>query len=193
MANPEEPEETDLFDEYRKSLEGTQGMDEWKARRSASYEAQMVKKVLGHFDIRLSSARLREQCAEWGESGSPTFAWFANEYPSFPLYLGATFIPYVHETTLEQLYKSFLKTKVYQAYDAFLAGVPDDYAGVNVGLIFAWGGVGDLVLHGLVDLEVKGLRLAWRVGGRTLCLDRLVDKPNRAGLLFALNDRWSPD
>ena len=153
----------------------------------------MVRKVLKHFGINITGAALRQSAGEFGESDLATFSWFVHEFPSFPVMLGARFIPYVHEITLADLYKRISRTKIYSAYEELRAAAPDDSAEGKIGLIFHWPDLGDMVLHDYETLAVSGFRMSWyRAHERVLHLDTLVNNTSKSGFLHALSGYWAP-
>jgi hypothetical protein len=170
-------------------------LDEYKQGKDANYESRMVKRLLDHFGLRTAESDIRRRSQDLTDRYDLTFAAFMEHFPSFPVYLGMAFIPYVRQTELLDLFKRPTSTKIYQAYRDFRLSQPDDSPTQTGGLIFHWSGLGDMVCHDDDRVAVHGLCLHWKLDRppRPFFLQELGDRQRGHGFLRGLSEIWSAD
>lgn len=180
----------DYWAEFDAQSGSTEAKDEWLARRSRNYEERMVKRLLRYSGNKLTDAEATRRCEEFSGERVLTFAWLHTELPGLPLWLGARFIPYVHELTLRDLKTRFTRTSIYKVWEELKESVPDAWVDNPLGLVFHWPDVGDVIFHDLSSLDVEGFRICWKQRNDYVLTLDMFDTNTKAGFLPALTSRW---
>jgi hypothetical protein len=129
-----------------------------KASQQRRWEHKIVGTILKHFGLVAEATEMAKMVREKTGLACLTFDVFYHHYPSFPLWLAARKIPYVHETTMSDFIKGFTKTKMYRAFTDCESEIPDWRDEDRSGLVFEWLHVWPLaIIHncyrGLKDQE----------------------------------------
>ncbi len=110
-------------------------------RRQETFEERIVKGLLQRAGIATPLWQLRHAAEEVYGIKSLNFRWFRQEYPRFPLILGASKIPNTAGITLaDALTGSFSKLPFFREYSKFLASEDIDDYERSVAFFFNLGG-----------------------------------------------------
>lgn len=142
-----------------------------KQRAASSFESDTVTFMLRLLKLQKRERDLRRACSDRTGSSNLTLADFHNEFPTFPIYLGARSLKdkKLHENDkmrLPTLYKTFWEAPFIKPYLEFRQTVLRRAGDRAVGLVFFRRGVpGGLVVHDgrdLPDRVLGGLALVYR-------------------------------
>lgn len=121
-------------------------------QRVAHYEETLVKRILNHAGVPFTVPGLKARAADETNEHTVSFDFFAQEYPRFPVLLGAAKIKWTHEIQVGHLFgKHFMQLSCMKEYQNLCASVDADPRENRVGLVFNWAGIdaggSAMVLH----------------------------------------------
>lgn len=176
--------------EADEALESVYDMDRIRAQADTAqraYAHKMVKKLMERFH--LDHARLLRDVKDVvGDGAQLSFNAFHANYPSFPVWLAYKKVPFVHETTIKDLFDGFSKWGPTKEWEAACEEAPDDTA---TGLVFDCPGVKgtQLILHNWLpppSATVLLLKDPAEDGG--YCFLEKYES-----FLRMIEDRWAPE
>ncbi|MCI0420757.1 MAG: hypothetical protein L0312_16275 [Acidobacteria bacterium] len=147
------------FDELREVTREQQ-----EAFYAAQYEASRVRYMLKVLHLSKQETTLRTDWEKQTGSANLTFAAFNEQYPSFPVVLGASLLDGCKLHTdprafIPSLFKDFQRAPFVTAYDEFYESNRDRADGRALGLVFRRKGI----LHGMV-IHSEGMEGVWHRG-----------------------------
>jgi hypothetical protein len=124
-------------------------------RAPERFESRMVERVMRKLGLSGSLPAMVEQCREATGSDVLSFDWFHDQYPAFPIRLGAKRVPWLHKViTMEHLVKRFTRTPVFRGYQEFLEERGVNHLDESAGLVFGWPDATTVVVHNyLLDID----------------------------------------
>jgi hypothetical protein len=126
-------------------------------QRQAHYESEIIKKLLKRGGLQgMRWSQWMRECHLQTGSEELCFRWFHDAFPQFPARLGAEKLAYVHTIPLKDFFKRFSKTRIFTAYEKFLAESDLDDTKDAVAFIFSLPDLGTMVLHNLPRLAEIG-------------------------------------
>lgn len=171
-------------------MEASEG--KWISERDqlsqARWEESVVKRILNRVNKPEAIKELARRVKDLTGESRLFFSEFQEMFPSFPLWLHCYKIPYVFQTTVEELFKKPTKTKLYKQWLDSVDMTPEAWVGMPVGVVFEWlhSGGQFKIIHNYSGMETRNTRI-------TLPFDEtygLVHIQNLDGLLEEIN--WSP-
>lgn len=124
-----------------------------KENQRNSFEETTIKRLLKQADVKYNLTQWRKDAASMnGGVHFLTFDWFADQFPQFPVQLGAARIKWTHKIVCGDLFGSgFAKLPFFKEYRTFLDQAGVDLQTERAGLVFNWTGVraggSAMVLH----------------------------------------------
>lgn len=110
-----------------------------KAAQQRRWEHRVVGTMLKHYGLLRQASSMAAEIRERTGQGRLTFEIFRQFHPSFPTWLTAEKVPYVHQITMSDFIKGFKKTKLFKAYVDSETNSPEwVYEGGHHGLVFEW-------------------------------------------------------
>lgn len=154
--------------------EGMQTMHDWR------YEEKVVKALFRRFGVpeKYKWQFLNEYKAATGRKRL-TLAYFCTTFPTFPIYLESSFIPFIKDKcTVTDIFSGFDKTVLFQEFEILGEILKGTVEYRHVGIVFFWPHLrkcGGLVLHNRpINTQVPGTRLLWvSKAGEQLVLEPL--------------------
>lgn len=136
--------------------------EQYRQSCEAGYEERMVVALLKHFHLESYMPVLKAEAANHSTDDFLTFPVFLNYFSSFPVHIGTRHIPFLHEVPLGTILKSPTKTKIWKAFEDFLEAEESGIAeNTNIGMIFNWPEIGNVILHNM-DIQVeRGFAISW--------------------------------
>lgn len=105
--------------------------------RRRALEERVIKRIWDFAGVRPNLQEALEECRlETGHSDL-SFEWF-NQKSNFPVQLGASRIPWVHETQVGDLFGPFTKLPFVKEYVKYVEQAGIDDTREQVGLVFPW-------------------------------------------------------
>ncbi len=161
-----------------------------KAESQANYEERIVRKIMTAAGM---EAQIKQMCYRVKEiTGTPklTFAYFNEAYLDFPALLRIQRIPYVHQTTIVDLFNKFGKSKIVNAWKEAAEDVgPDERI---IAAVFDFAGVKGVHLvchneqnHSAFKPDAE-TRICARVGSQLLWIERFEP------FLDRILETWNP-
>lgn len=147
-------------------------LEAWKAEKDTRREERYVKYVLNELGVLGSTAAMRKS-----SGGKLTLAWMCEELGGWPMWLTATWVPFVYRTFFTQLFNAYTTTPVYARFLEAKASAPHDWGGSH-GVIFTAPNVktarGALVMHDAVTtLQQNETIIVHRVRDEDVVIERL--------------------
>jgi hypothetical protein len=105
-------------DEFFQNLfnDSTPAAEDIKVLRQLAYEERVIKRIFTECGLRPSSwGRLAVDCREKTQATKLNFAWFNATYSEFPGQLIGRRVPFLHKTTLIDLFKPPAKNRLVRA------------------------------------------------------------------------------
>jgi len=149
-------------------------LEAWRAEKDTRREERYVKYILKELGVLGSTSAARK-----ASGGKLTLAWMCEALGGWPVWLTATWVPFVYRTFFTQLFNAYTKTSVYERLMETKAAAPFDWGGSH-GVIFTSPGVklarGALVMHNAVTkLQQNETIIVHRVRNEDIVIERLAN------------------
>ena len=113
------------------------------ASQQAGYESTLVARALKHLRPEINVAALKR-----ANNGKPLdFSMLRTAVPEFPIHLMGIHVPYVHETSLQDMFTKPLHTPIYKEFDKQRSLNGWNLQRNNYGIVTGWAQMEAVVFH----------------------------------------------
>ncbi len=142
--------------------------DKKNQQSEIAYEEKMVKQLLTYLCCEDDFKELKSKNKEEGREGVTFLQLREHNSYLLPVAIVTRKIPYVHQITVERLFKSFTKTPLYSEFCEVDHEL--QHLECNVGMVFNWPTLGACILHNSPGGE-RDAYFSRTIGGVTYILE----------------------